>query len=216
MVAKVARITFLDGTKMYAEYSTVSDRVESDLLRVTPQQEQYIEHPETNPDDECYDTDVLMDAMQSINRSVERDEAPDELVQCEILLYPVRPWASTAKRFGNTGIITGPVNSEDYDERRRYGDDMESEAHQMNREWNASKGRKVGVCLKPWMIFETVLRSVVFVLAFAFGMLGLALIVLMRLADSGAHPLVCLGAFCIIGFIGAVPGLHALSAKSRP
>lgn len=66
------------------------------------------------------------------------------------------------------------------------------------------------------MIFETVSRSVVFVLAFALGMLGLALIVSMRLTDNGAHALVCLGAFCTIGFIGAVPALHALSVKSRP
>jgi hypothetical protein len=64
-------------------------------------------------------------------------------------------------------------------------------------------------------IIEALSRSVIFVLAFALGMLTLALIVSMRLKDSGADPLACLGAFCTIAFIGAVPALKGLNTTSQ-
>lgn len=127
MGIKVARITFPDNTIMYAVYSTVSDSLASELIAVTLEQKSFIEHPETIPGD-SYDTDVLQGAilgMPPISSALH--EQPEEIVQCEVLLYPATAWASKAKRLGNVGIVTGP------DHGQEYCGDWEEDAQKTNR-----------------------------------------------------------------------------------
>lgn len=128
MGTKILRVTFRDGTRMYGSYSTVVDMAGTDIA-------------------ECMNDSCHADSSATANGDVRvvagqrPDEAAlfcadEEVVQCEVLHYgdlnEFTAWASTAKRLGVFGTITGSTRGEEY-----HGDVAEL-AHAMNLQMQAA------------------------------------------------------------------------------
>lgn len=126
MGTKILRCTFRDGTRMYGQYSTVVDRAGAEIA-------------------ECMNGCCHADNSGTADGDVRAGQRPDEaafsrvdeeIVQCEVLHYgdvdEFTAWASTAKRLGKFGAITGATHGEEY-----CGDVAES-AHAMNLQLQAA------------------------------------------------------------------------------
>lgn len=67
----------------------------------------------------------------------------EEIIQCEVLLYPATPWASKARRLGNVGFVTGLRHSAEDEE------EWEDEARKMNQQLSGTD-RDERSKSKPW------------------------------------------------------------------